>query len=276
VADDPAERLVREALQHHENGNPASALDACRRALEHDAGDETALMLSAYLEMPGPDYFSLLRQIHAALRPRTYVEIGVESGDTLRLAGAGTRAIGVDPKPQVGGELPPNLTLVTATSDEFFARHDPARLLGGLPVDLAFIDGMHHFEFALRDFINLERLCAPGSTILIHDCYPLNRLTAERERRSSFWSGDIWRLIVALGRHRPELEVHTIATPPTGLAVVRGLDPASRRLADRYDEVVAEMLALDYGMLEGAKASLLKRFPNEWPRIAAILGAGGG
>ena len=31
--------------------------------------------------------------------------------------------------------------------------------------DLAFIDGMHHFEFALRDFANLERHCAPGSTM---------------------------------------------------------------------------------------------------------------
>jgi hypothetical protein len=35
-------------------------------------------------------------------------------------------------------------------------------LLGGLPVELGFIDGMHLFEFALRDFMNLERLCTPA------------------------------------------------------------------------------------------------------------------
>ena len=41
--------------------------------------------------------------------------------------------------------------LFPQTSDEFFARNDVGAELGGLPVDLAFIDGMHHFEFALRD-----------------------------------------------------------------------------------------------------------------------------
>ena len=48
------------------------------------------------------------------------------------------------------------------TSDDFFASHDLAQVLGGRPVDLAYIDGMHQFEFALRDFMNLERYVGPA------------------------------------------------------------------------------------------------------------------
>ena len=48
-------------------------------------------------------------------------------------------------------------------------------------MDFAFIDGMHLFEFALRDFMNLERHCTPQSVIMVHDCYPTEREHAERE-----------------------------------------------------------------------------------------------
>jgi hypothetical protein len=143
--------------------------------------------------------------------------------------------------------------------------------LGGLPVDMAFIDGMHHFEFALRDFINIERLCTPDSVILIHDCYPLNRVTAGRERKTVFWSGDIWRLLLLLRKHRPDLEVRTIGASPTGLAMITRLDPDSRLLEERLDALTAEYLALDYAALEGDKDGALNLFPNDWGKILACL-----
>ena len=103
----------------------------------------------------------------------------------------------------------------------FFAHHDVGALFGGARIELAFIDGMHRFEFALRDFAAVERLADRQATILVHDCYPLDRRTAERVRSTVFWSGDCWRLILALKKHRPDLAINTIATAPTGLAVVR-------------------------------------------------------
>jgi hypothetical protein len=161
------------------------------------------------------------------------------------------------------------------TSDAFFAGHDLSAELDGLPVDLAFIDGMHHFEHALRDFANLERYCARSSTILIHDCYPLDRETAERDRRPFFWSGDIWRLIVLLKKYRPDLTIHTIGTPPTGLGMVRSLDPGSRYLLDHYHQLCEEFLALDYSYLEGDEAAKLNLFPNDWEKVGALLHARG-
>jgi hypothetical protein len=144
--------------------------------------------------------------------------------------------------------------------------------LGGLPIDLAFIDGMHQFEFALRDFINIEKHCSPRSTILIHDVYPLTRLSAERERQTLFWSGDIWRIILILRKYRPDLSVNVIATAPTGLGVVRGLDPGSRVLAERMEQIVPEFLALDYSVLDVDKAGMLSLAPNDWTGIKALLG----
>lgn len=271
-SNDPS-RLAKAAALLRSIGDAAAAADACARALRRDPLHAEATAVQAYLELPGPHYLEVLGRIHETLRPRTYLEIGVARGDSIRLAGPGTRAIGVDPEPQIANPLPPQVQLISTTSEAFFAQTDAARALGGHPVDLAFIDGMHQCEFTLRDFINIERHCTPVSTVLIHDCYPFNRVTSERERRTVFWTGDVWRMIVALRRHRPDLQVNVIAAPPSGLAVVRRLDPASNVLSERYDAIVAEMLALDYSMLEPDKPGVLNRFPNEWERVAELLAA---
>jgi Methyltransferase domain len=228
-------------------------------------------MQLAKVELGGEQYVSLLTRIHDRLRPRTYVEIGVASGKTLRLAPASTFAIGIDPEPKISVGLSANARVFTETSDAFFAERDVSAELGGHPVDLAFIDGMHLFEFALRDFINLERHASPGGVILIHDCYPLEALTAGRDRSSVYWTGDVWRTVLALRQYRPDLRVHTLASPPSGLALVTHLDPHSRVLAERYDEIVRELMACDYDTIAPRKAQLLNVVPAQWPQIDELL-----
>jgi len=265
---------VRAALAQCALGDEQGAARRCEeiiaRATDRDPGFNVMRLLSQ-LRLPGPSSADVLTSIHNWLRPRNYVEIGVASGDSIVLAAPGTRSIGIDPAPTVSRPLPPSTTIYAETSDDFFARHDLRGLLGGLPVELAFIDGMHLFEFALRDFINLERNSAAGSTILLDDCHPLDRRSAERTRVTHFWTGDVWRVILALKKVRPDLRIHTIASAPTGLCVVRGLDPASRILADQYDAIVKEFLALDYDVIEADKAASVNLFRNDWERIKEIL-----
>jgi hypothetical protein len=131
---------------------------------------------------------------------------------------------------------------------------------------------MHLFEFALRDFIAIERLCTRESTVLVHDTYPLNSVTAERERESIFWSGDIWRLVLALKKYRPDLSIDTLAAAPSGLTIIRGLDPDSRVLADRRDAIIAEFLALDFSILDADKTTTLNVVPNTTDQIRKSLG----
>ncbi len=228
----------------------------------------------AYERLTGHDdlYFEMLDRVHQQLLPRTYVEIGVNRGRSLTLALPGTSCVGVDPEPQLRYPAPPGSQIFAETSDEFFASHDLEALFGGVPVDLAFIDGMHLFEFALRDFMNLERNAHTDSTILIHDCLPVDAVSAGRERSSYPWSGDVWRLIVLLREQRPDLEVSVVDWPPTGVGVVRGLDPGSTVLSDRYDKLVEQYLAMPYDLLDnGTMHEQLHTVPGDWTSVAALL-----
>jgi hypothetical protein len=259
------------AAASREFGQTTEAVRYCRAALAADPNCGPAYELLAAVELPGEHYLKLLERIHAHLRPRTYVEIGIFSGLSFRLTGEPTLAIGVDPEPRLASPPSPRHRIFRQASDAFFAEHDVAALFDGLPVELALIDGMHHFEFALRDFVNLERCSAPHGTILVHDCYPIDAVSSARERATGFWSGDVWRLILALRRWRPELAIHTVAVPPTGLAIVRNLDPASRVLAENLERVCAEFLAVGYDAIADCKPEALRLCAGDWEQVRRLL-----
>jgi capsular polysaccharide biosynthesis protein len=157
------------------------------------------------------------------------------------------------------------------TSDEFFRTHDLRAVLGDQPVDLAFIDGMHLFEFTLRDFIQLERASSADGVIAIHDCYPPNADVAARERKSGFWTGDVWKLILCLKQYRPDLNVAVVDVPPSGLGIVTKLDPNSTLLQDAYDSIVREFSDQDYDQLEPSKAEALNVVGPDWRLVEASL-----
>ena len=262
------------ALAAFKAGDKETAARHAEKALELDRTLHSARDLLAEIFVHGEDYSEVLARIQRHVRPRTYLEIGVETGRSLRLVAPQTRAIGIDPKPLLESPPPPNVTLYRTTSDEFFARHDVRAELGGLPVDLAFIDGLHLFEYALRDFINTERCCDAGSTIVFDDCLPRDRLTAQRERILTFWTGDVWKVVLILRKYRPDLSIHTIAAPPTGVCVVRNLDPRSTVLSDRLDQIIEEFMALDYAAIATDRVAKLNVVPNEWETtIRPLLGS---
>lgn len=206
-------------------------------------------------EHQGLPYDAFLARLHQALRPRTYLEIGTAHGGTLQLAACAS--IAVDPRFALDRDVvgrKPCCLLFQQTSDVFFRSHDPRALLG-LPLDLAFLDGMHHYEYLLRDFINTERHCHPASVILLHDCLPTDAHVARRDyqdatrahlsHRPGWWAGDVWKTVAILRRHRPGLSIRAFDAPPTGLIAVTGLDPASRVLSDGYFDLVAEFAEPD-------------------------------
>jgi hypothetical protein len=48
----------------------------------------------------------------------------------------------------------------------------------------------------------------------------------------------VWKVVSILRELRPELRIKLVATAPSGLCVVRGLDPTSRVLAGALEDVV--------------------------------------
>ena len=190
-------------------------------------------------------YLDFLSRLHELLQPRTYLEIGVSRGASLSISRC--RSIGVDPAFSVDHELLAPVSLVRATSEDFFGRLDRSgvRPFGATPVDLAFIDGLHHFEFALDDFINVERFSAPTSVIVFDDIFPRDVAEAARAIRDVDWTGDVFRIPGALAAHRPDLRIMAVDTAPTGLLVVSSLDPSSKVLPELRDELVRETVKPD-------------------------------
>ncbi len=70
-----------------------------------------------------------LAAVHERLEPRTYVEIGVNTGRSLGLSRV--PSVAVDPAFKVTVEIQTDVHLVRATSDDFFARPDPLAHLRG-------------------------------------------------------------------------------------------------------------------------------------------------
>ncbi len=199
------------------------------------------------LLMPGRDYLAVLEQLHRELKPQTYLEIGVSFGRSLALARCSKCIIGVDPvkSDQLKDELV-NVKFFEMTSDAFFQEVNIKEHLGNQALELGFIDGMHRFEFALRDFFNMERFCHPSSVIVIHDCLPVDKISASRERKSGFWSGDVWKLIQIFAQYREDLCIKLIRTAPSGLAVITRLNPQSTVLSENYDDIFKQYIDFPY------------------------------
>ena len=185
----------------------------------------------------------LLEGLHKKTRPRTYLEIGIRTGRSMVLSRC--RSIGVDPVFKIDNPIHCDVQLIKATSDDFFAGEEPLAHFDGVPVDLAFIDGMHLSDFALRDFINIEPFMADTGVIVIDDVLPRNGLEAARDRKTEPWTGDVYKVVEALRRRRPDLVVLLVNTAPTGTAVVIGVDQASSVLKDAYAEEEPYLLRPD-------------------------------
>lgn len=212
-------------------------------------------------DLTGEFYSDVLARFHEILKPRTYFEIGTLDGTTLRLARCAS--LGVDPQFLIQGNVTdgkPFLCLCQMSSDDFFRDRSPITILGGT-IDLAFLDGLHLFEFLLRDFRNTEKFCRRNSVIVMHDCIPTDIYMAERikdfandlrpHHHQGWWTGDVWKVVLAMKKYRPDLVVYPIDAAPTGLIVVTNLDPSSDVLERDYFRIVSEFSRIslqEYGI----------------------------
>lgn len=193
----------------------------------HGSAEEEAISGDA-------SYLDVLAEIHHHLAPSFYLEIGVRHGKSLALAQG--PAVGVDPSPEIQIDLSSTTSVASMTSDDFFAGPHRQWLRNG--PDFAFIDGMHLFEYALRDFMHVERAAASGALLIFDDIFPCHQAQAARTRRTRVWTGDVWKLHECLREYRSDLFLFPIDASPTGLLLVGGLDSRNRVLWDHYNPIV--------------------------------------
>jgi hypothetical protein len=185
-----------------------------------------------------------LSAVHNVVQPQTYLEVGVQFGYSLGRAYSAKTAIGVDPFPQCGATG--NQIIYSQASDDFFSTG--IKLLPEPTiVDFGFIDGLHLYEQALNDFINMEHLCMPHSVIIMDDVLPRNQVEANRTQCPGDWTGDVWKVTQILLRYRPELKIVEVNTQPTGTLLVYGFhaQPPTTGINKLRAHALSEYMELD-------------------------------
>ena len=200
-------------------------------------------------------YLHFLGELSKKRPINNYLEVGVQKGVLMSKITA-RHAYAVDPAFMIEANLAENkkhVSMFHQTSDEFFAEWGGP--VDGRPVDFAFLDGFHTFEYLLRDFYNLERFSSPSTLVGMHDCLPLNEFMADRNEIRAIergegnyyagaWTGDVWKIVPILKKYRPDLSVVCVDASPTGVVFVTNLDRNNRVLQDNYLDIVREFTAL--------------------------------
>lgn len=155
---------------------------------------------------------------------KNYLEIGVFKGHVFFRVRSRSK-VAVDPKftfdtyRKFGKAVsnPHNIfnRYFEKTSDDFFSE-DAASLYREDPIELALIDGMHEYSFALRDIENTLRYLADDGVIVVHDCNPVQPDHAcsfdeyQAREHTNIWNGDVWKAILHLRSQRDDLHVFVL------------------------------------------------------------------
>ncbi|MBW2421291.1 MAG: class I SAM-dependent methyltransferase [Deltaproteobacteria bacterium] len=246
----------------------------CREALAIKPRFNEAHKTMGHALMPGTGYKELIKRIHETIKPETYLEIGVLKGGALTLALEDTKTIGIDPQPKIEPEIPSKARIYPTYSDTFFKRYNLFEEFGADKLDLVFIDGLHHYDQVLRDFINVEKYASKQTVVLFHDVYPPTEISAQRERVTKYWAGDTWKIIPCLKETRPDLKIDVIPTYPCGLGVVTNLDNTSTHLRDNLKAFTDKYDALPFSKIEEDRERFLNATENSWENILKLIEPG--
>lgn len=143
---------------------------------------------------------------------KNYLEIGVFNGHIFFRIKSDFK-IAVDPEFRFDSSRRFGKTIInpynvynkyfSKTSDDFFSADAP-EVFNGKQLNISLIDGMHEYDYALRDTENVLKYLSNDGVIILHDCNPLIKSAsssyAEWEARnfSDTWNGDVWRVILHL------------------------------------------------------------------------------
>jgi hypothetical protein len=205
----------------------------------------------------------------------SYLEIGVLNGHVFLEVRCRTK-VAVDPDFHISlkGRIKRGLFKAAnrsaryfeTTSDDFFSHH-ASEVYKDAKLDIALIDGMHEFEFAIRDVLNCLQYLKDDGIMILHDCNPLSAEAActfqEWKDRgyTGTWNGDVWKCILFLISNHPELDVFVLDADE-GMGVVRrkkraGLDGTHSQLT------IEDLRSMEYKVLNDNRRKCLNLRPVE-------------
>ena len=205
---------------------------------------------------------------------RTYLEIGVQYGDTFFWIKA-KKKMAVDP-----------LFLFNTTSklkwlrwnrynifneyynmpsDAFFSQN--ARKLRKHRLEVVFVDGLHTYEQSLRDIENSLLFLHDNGVIILDDCNPPNEQVScpIKPKNDDPWCGDVWKSIVHLRSHRCDLRIFVLDCV-YGLGIITRA-PAESLLSYSCDDIramsYADFASNRYSLLNMKQRSYFNEFIKE-------------
>lgn len=201
-----------------------------------------------FYKADGLHYLEFLKEIHKKEYDQ-YIEIGSRSGRSLRLSCS--PSIAIDPFFQLSIDPIKDKNYVLffqCKFDDFF--HSVLKSFPSIKCELAFIDGMHLFEYALMDFINLAKLAKSNSLFLFHDIMPwtfeMTTRQFENVPKGAPWTGDIWKLLPILIETGFKNYLKVIPAEPSGiLAVYSPPRELLYQLEEKYLEIKEKWVTID-------------------------------
>jgi Methyltransferase domain len=219
-----AQRALQYA-QYARYGNLATAL---HNRTQKGRGPRRLLARPMPVAKTGHSATRINALLDAGPGPGRYLEIGLARGATFEYVRAGARQ-GVDPAPRFDANHPPKgASVYVGTSDEFFALCPDEDTY-----DVVYLDGLHTFRQTYRDLINALRLCQRG-VVLIDDVIPCDAASALPDRSAATelhgrlgltrkptrWHGDVYKVVLCVAKHHPELTYRTIVGSDKDQALV--------------------------------------------------------
>lgn len=205
--------------------------------------------MGLYFQAQDNDYLEFLSVLHEKVYDG-YFEIGTRTGSSLTLSQS--PSIAIDPFFLLESNPVGNkdfCLMFQETSDSFFQNSMPK--LSGIKCQLAFIDGMHLFEYALKEFINLFEVSSEQALFLFHDPIPWTFEMATRNyksiQRHQAWTGDIWKLVPILieAGMRDHLSILT-ASPSGLLAIFSPKQQMVENLKNNYDKICSKWRDVEF------------------------------
>ena len=190
------------------------------------------------LEIDKMDRIKLIKLLLRQKPNNNYLEIGVFNGHAFFRIKSNFK-IAVDPDFRFGFFRKASKIFVnpynifnkyfSKTSDSFFDE-DASNLFQSKKIDVALVDGMHEYAFALRDVENVLNYLDNDGLIIMHDCNPLTEEASIgydewiAGGKKIPWNGDLWKTIVHLRSFRKDINVFVLACDH-GLGIITKRTP---------------------------------------------------
>ena len=194
-----------------------------------------------------PTRIDILNEIARKIGAKTYLEIGVAGGESIRGVEVAEKW-GVDRDLSIADA---DLRLFKMTSGEFFDLFKQSDALSSPPTfDLVFVDADHHADAVYDDVQGALRHLSQHGIIVIHDCNPhLESLQVVPNPHPGWtWTGDGWK---AIARLRSEGHTLRVVDSDYGVGI---LIPKSHSRDDAFE---LDVSALTYRDLELKRRALL-------------------